>query len=48
MAVGLGDRHTLELPICRTIHQVLTGEITARDAYAGLRHSPAGTGCSPR
>ncbi|TMS00281.1 NAD(P)H-dependent glycerol-3-phosphate dehydrogenase [Nonomuraea basaltis] len=47
VAVGLGDRHALELPICRTIHQVLTGEITARDAYAGLRHSPAGTESGP-
>ncbi|GAA2208077.1 NAD(P)H-dependent glycerol-3-phosphate dehydrogenase [Nonomuraea monospora] len=47
VAVRLGDRHGLELPICRTIHRVLTGEITARDAYAGLRHSPAGTESGP-
>jgi glycerol-3-phosphate dehydrogenase (NAD(P)+) len=47
VAVELGDLHGLELPICRTINRVLTGEITARDAYAGLRHSPAGAESGP-
>ncbi|WP_263657515.1 NAD(P)H-dependent glycerol-3-phosphate dehydrogenase [Nonomuraea gerenzanensis] len=47
VAVRLGDRHGLELPICRTIHRVLIGDLTARDAYAGLRHSPAGTESGP-
>ncbi|TYB60225.1 NAD(P)H-dependent glycerol-3-phosphate dehydrogenase [Nonomuraea sp. PA05] len=47
VAVELGDRHGLELPICRTIHRVLSGEITARDAYAGLRRFRAGTESDP-
>ncbi|GAA3560427.1 NAD(P)H-dependent glycerol-3-phosphate dehydrogenase [Nonomuraea rosea] len=47
VAVQLGDRHGLELPICRIINQVLTGETTARDAYADLRHTPAGTESGP-
>jgi glycerol-3-phosphate dehydrogenase (NAD(P)+) len=41
VAVELADRHELPLPICRTVHKVVTGEITAYDAYAGLRDNPA-------
>ncbi|HEY7485160.1 MAG TPA: NAD(P)H-dependent glycerol-3-phosphate dehydrogenase [Streptosporangiaceae bacterium] len=41
VAVQLADRHELAMPICRTVHKVVTGEITAFDAYAGLRHNPA-------
>jgi glycerol-3-phosphate dehydrogenase (NAD(P)+) len=41
VAVELADRHELPMPICRTVHRVVTGEITALDAYAGLRYNPA-------
>jgi glycerol-3-phosphate dehydrogenase (NAD(P)+) len=41
VAVELADRHGLPMPICRTVHKVVTGEITAFDAYAGLRDNPA-------
>jgi glycerol-3-phosphate dehydrogenase (NAD(P)+) len=41
-AVELGDRHGLEMPICRTIRAVVDGELTAAEAYARLRHVPAG------
>src|SRR5918999_1557388 len=41
VAVELADRHDLAMPICRSVHKVVTGEITALDAYAGLRHNPA-------
>jgi glycerol-3-phosphate dehydrogenase (NAD(P)+) len=41
VAVELADRHELPMPICRTVHKVVTGEITAYDAYAGLRDNPA-------
>jgi glycerol-3-phosphate dehydrogenase (NAD(P)+) len=40
-AVELADRHGLPMPICGSVHRVVTGEITALDAYAGLRHNPA-------
>jgi glycerol-3-phosphate dehydrogenase (NAD(P)+) len=35
-AVALADRYGLAMPIARTIHQVVTGEITAAEAYDGL------------
>ncbi|HEX6467721.1 MAG TPA: NAD(P)H-dependent glycerol-3-phosphate dehydrogenase [Streptosporangiaceae bacterium] len=41
VAVELADRHGLPMPICRTVHKVVSGEITAFDAYAGLRDNPA-------
>lgn len=47
VAVELGDRHGLEVPICRTINGVLTGAATAYDAYAGLRHIRAGHEAEP-
>lgn len=39
--VGLADRYGLEVPICRIVQRVVSGEITAVDAYEGLRHTPA-------
>ncbi|MCK2215883.1 NAD(P)H-dependent glycerol-3-phosphate dehydrogenase [Actinomadura sp. ATCC 31491] len=47
VAVELGDRLGLELPICRTIGRVLDGEMTAKEAYAGLRNIPAGEEAGP-
>jgi glycerol-3-phosphate dehydrogenase (NAD(P)+) len=47
VAVEMADRHELAMPICRTVHRVVTGEITALDAYAGLRHQPAGREADP-
>jgi glycerol-3-phosphate dehydrogenase (NAD(P)+) len=41
-AVELGDRHGLAMPICRTIRQVIDGDLSAADAYTRLRHVPAG------
>jgi glycerol-3-phosphate dehydrogenase (NAD(P)+) len=41
VAVELADSHELPMPICRTVHKVVTGQITAYDAYAGLRDNPA-------
>jgi glycerol-3-phosphate dehydrogenase (NAD(P)+) len=32
----LAERHQIAMPICSSIHQVITGSITAYDAYAGL------------
>jgi glycerol-3-phosphate dehydrogenase (NAD(P)+) len=47
-AVALADRYGLAMPITRTIHRVVTGEITAVDAYAGLlRSHPAGHEADP-
>lgn len=47
-AVALADRYGLAMPITRTIHRVVTGEITAVDAYAGLLKShPAGHESDP-
>jgi glycerol-3-phosphate dehydrogenase (NAD(P)+) len=47
VAVELADRHELPMPICRTVHKVVTGEITSYDAYAGLRDNPAGREADP-
>jgi glycerol-3-phosphate dehydrogenase (NAD(P)+) len=47
VAVELADRQGLAMPICRTIHKVVTGELTAHDAYEGLRHTPAGREADP-
>jgi glycerol-3-phosphate dehydrogenase (NAD(P)+) len=41
----LADRHGIEMPICHDIHRVVTGEISASDAYRGLR--PAGHEAEP-
>ena len=47
-AVALADRHGLAMPITRTIHRVVTDEITAADAYAGLLQThPAGHEADP-
>ncbi len=46
-AVALADQYGLPMPIARTIHGVVTGEITAEEAYDGLRHSPAGHESDP-
>jgi glycerol-3-phosphate dehydrogenase (NAD(P)+) len=47
-AVALADRHGLAMPITRTIHRVVTDEITAADAYAGLLQThPAGHEAEP-
>jgi glycerol-3-phosphate dehydrogenase (NAD(P)+) len=41
----LAYRHGIEMPICQVIHGVITGEISALDAYRGLR--PAGHELDP-
>ncbi|MDG2111597.1 MAG: NAD(P)H-dependent glycerol-3-phosphate dehydrogenase [Actinomycetota bacterium] len=38
----LGARHDVDLPICRTIHQVVYEGATPEDAYAGLLQRAAG------
>ncbi|HEY4625480.1 MAG TPA: NAD(P)H-dependent glycerol-3-phosphate dehydrogenase, partial [Blastococcus sp.] len=40
-AVELADRHGLDMPIARTIHDVVTGRLLAADAYRGLVRVPA-------
>jgi glycerol-3-phosphate dehydrogenase (NAD(P)+) len=47
VAVELGDKHGLTMPISRTINKVINGKLTAREAYAGLRHVPAGDETGP-
>jgi glycerol-3-phosphate dehydrogenase (NAD(P)+) len=42
----LAARHDLHLPICEEIHRVVTGKISAPDAYHGLR-IPAGHEAEP-
>jgi glycerol-3-phosphate dehydrogenase (NAD(P)+) len=44
-AMDLAARHGLEMPICGIIQRVLDGEISATDAYRGLR--PAGREADP-
>ncbi len=39
--VELADRYDVEMPICSTVQRVLTGELTAREAFNGL-HPQAG------
>ena len=46
-AVELADRHGLAMPIARTIHRVVTGEITAARRLRGLRADPAGHESAP-
>ena len=47
-AVALADRYDLAMPITRTIHRVVTGQITAVEAYDGLLQShPAGHESDP-
>jgi glycerol-3-phosphate dehydrogenase (NAD(P)+) len=36
----LAARHDVEMPVCRTIYRVVNGDITAADAYFGLRVRP--------
>jgi glycerol-3-phosphate dehydrogenase (NAD(P)+) len=46
--VELADRNGLEMPIARTINDVVTGRIRAADAYRGLiRAVPAGHESQP-
>lgn len=45
LVLDLADRHRLELPICRAVHQVVRGEIAPEDAYWGLM--PAGHEADP-
>jgi len=45
VVLELADRHGLDLPICRVIHRVITGEVTPRQAYRGL--TPAGHEADP-
>jgi glycerol-3-phosphate dehydrogenase (NAD(P)+) len=46
--VELADRQGLDLPIARTIHDVVAGRIRAADAYQGLiRAVPAGHESDP-
>jgi glycerol-3-phosphate dehydrogenase (NAD(P)+) len=35
-AMELADQHGIEMPICNDIRRVVTGEISAADAYQGL------------
>ena len=47
-AVELGDQHGLDMPIARTISDVVNGRIRAADAYRGLiRAVPAGHESQP-
>ena len=46
-AVALADQHGLAMPIARTIHRVIGGEISAEEAYDGLRQAPAGHESDP-
>lgn len=39
LALELGERHGIELPICRMIDRVIRGEIGPSDAYFGLRRA---------
>jgi len=45
LVLELADRYGLELPICRTIDQVVRGEIAPSDSYWGL--TPAGHELDP-
>jgi glycerol-3-phosphate dehydrogenase (NAD(P)+) len=46
--VDLADQHGLDMPIARTIHDVVAGRIRAADAYHGLsRAVPAGHESEP-
>jgi glycerol-3-phosphate dehydrogenase (NAD(P)+) len=42
----LTDRHLVDLPICREVHRVVSGEISGSEAYRGLR-MPAGHEAEP-
>jgi glycerol-3-phosphate dehydrogenase (NAD(P)+) len=43
----LAERHGIEMPICSSIHGVITGAITAYDAYAGLLKARPGSEDEP-
>jgi glycerol-3-phosphate dehydrogenase (NAD(P)+) len=43
--MALAERYNVEMPICRDIYQVVTGEITGLEAYRGLQ--PAGHEAEP-
>lgn len=47
VAVQLGDKYGLGMPISRTVHKVVRGELTAQQAFAALRHVPAGEETDP-
>ena len=36
----LAQKHDLQMPVCREVYRVLTGEIPAAEAYRGLRIQP--------
>lgn len=43
----LGERHRVELPICREIHRVVTGQETAVESYTGLLRARPGHESEP-
>lgn len=43
----LATRHDVVMPVCDTIRRVILGELTAIDAYRGLRHQSAGHEAEP-
>jgi glycerol-3-phosphate dehydrogenase (NAD(P)+) len=45
--IDLAERHHVQLPICEVINRVVSGEISARDAYQGLMRSAAGHELEP-
>jgi glycerol-3-phosphate dehydrogenase (NAD(P)+) len=47
IVVELAEQHDLDLPIARTIHDVVTGRLRASDAYRGLIRVPAGHESEP-
>jgi glycerol-3-phosphate dehydrogenase (NAD(P)+) len=47
IVVELAEQHDLDLPIARTIHDVVTGRLRAADAYRGLIRVPAGHESEP-
>jgi glycerol-3-phosphate dehydrogenase (NAD(P)+) len=45
--VELAEQRGLDLPIARTIHDVVSGRLGAADAYRGLVRVPAGHESEP-
>jgi glycerol-3-phosphate dehydrogenase (NAD(P)+) len=45
LVLELADRYGLDLPICRAINMVVSGELSPRQAYRGL--TPAGHEADP-
>ena len=42
LALELGKRHSIEMPIAREIYRVVRGDVTALEAYRGLVRQPPG------